>query len=183
LEEKYKFKSQIIIKKLDIKQLEKLKVAEGFTRWVRSTNEKSKKELKHVLFSRLMGGTEVWGAIVNNTLVGFMIVSSWTALPGAKIIDAIEIVKHYRGKGIGSKLLNSFLNEYQDSVIGLLLYPEAGYEDKLIKFYKKHGFEDLEEGIMIRFPSKPEKLMVWVKYIQDLRNLYDRLLKIIRVET
>lgn len=171
-------------KKIDLQQLEKLKVANGFTRWVRTRDKKSERELRQVLRTRLLDRGEVWVAVTNNTIIGFAILTEWTALPGAKIVDAIEVTKNRREIGVGSGLLNYILQENRDVIIGLLLYPEPGYEKRLTDFYRKAGFEDIGvNGVMIRLPLKSEKLEFWIKYLRDLHGLYEKLLKALRVES
>jgi GNAT superfamily N-acetyltransferase len=173
----------ISVRKIDAEQLKNLEIASGFTRWFNTKDDKSKQELKDLLNLRILDGDEVWVALKGKIITGFMIVTDWSALPSAKVIDAIEIAEPYRDRGIGSQLLNAFIKTHQEIVCGLLLYPEKGYEKKLEKFYKSLGFELLSENVMVRFPASPEKFQVLAKYLRDLLDLYNKMLKAIESKT
>lgn len=165
------------IAKIDRRELEKLEIASGFTRWFMTNDEKSKEELKQTLRIRLAGGSEIWAAITNNTIIGFAIITEWTTVPGIKILDAVEVVKQCRNHGVGTKLLNHFFQINPDTVLGLLLYSEPGKEDELKNFYRRLGFKMLSEGVMIRIPASAEKIEMWTRYLTELRDFYDNLLK------
>ncbi len=53
--------------------------------------------------------------------------------------------------------MRRILEEYPDSLIGLLLYLGPGYEEKLERFYRRRGFERLSGGVMVGFRSPSTK--------------------------
>ncbi len=167
----------IEISKIDRRSLETFKIANGFTRWFMTNDQKSKEELRQTLRTRLLGGSEIWAAVHNNILIGFAIITEWTTVPGIKILDAIEIAEQYRNHNIGTEILRSFFRDDPDAVLGLLLYYEPGQEDKLKKFYQRLGFKIISEGVMIRIPASTEKIEMWTRYLTELRDFYDNLLK------
>lgn len=153
-------------------------MARGYSRWLTTNSEDDVKEFKRVFKTRLREGSEVWIAILKGVVVGYLILANWIVLPEAKVIEAFEVARPYRGMGIGSKLLSRVLEEYSDRIVGLLLYPEPGYEDRLREFYRNFGFIDLGGSTMIKFPDKvDEKVLGLLRYLRDLRDLYDLLLK------
>jgi len=59
-------------------------------------------------------------------------------------IHIITIKKEFRGRGYGKKIIEEikdFADKY-DLTIYLSPEPERGYKEKLLKFYKNHGFVD-----------------------------------------
>ncbi len=168
----------ITIKKTDQKELEKLRIADGFTRWVLSPGDKGKNELKEILIERLNEGAEVWIAVKNGEIIGFVIIADWPALPEGKAIEAMEVAKPYRGKGIGYSLLDRILKE-AEAIFVLTPYPEAGYEKALEEFYKGFGFKYLSNNkeFMVRIPENPEKLEKWIKHIDRLIDVYEMLIR------
>jgi|YelNatPaOPRAMG01_1025707.scaffolds.fasta_scaffold04789_11 GNAT superfamily N-acetyltransferase len=168
----------ITIKKTSQKELEDLEVADGFTRWIPSPGDKGRNELKEILIERLNEGAEVWIAVENREIIGFAIVTDWPALPEGKAIEAMEVAKPYRGRGIGYSLLNRILKE-TEAIFVLTPYPEAGYEKALEEFYKRFDFKYLSNNkeFMVRIPENPEKLEKWIKHIDRLIDIYELLIK------
>ena len=123
----------IIIKKLTISDLKSLDITEGFTWSVKSSGEKGKAELKEFLTQKLLDGADVLIALDENKIIGFSIITDWRALPNAKSLDAMEVARPYRGKGIGSMMMQRLMEEW-DTLIALTLLPEHGYEKILDKF-------------------------------------------------
>ncbi|MEM1537981.1 MAG: GNAT family N-acetyltransferase [Candidatus Nezhaarchaeales archaeon] len=169
----------IEIRRLSERDLEKLTFANGYSRWVSASGEKGKVELKELILQRLKDGYEVWAAIDGNEVVGFVIVGTWYLMPGGKTIEAVEVAKPYRGKGIGFNLLNKILKE-DGEIFVLSASPEAGYEKALEEFYKRLEFVPLTEDYMIRFPPDAGKIERWIRYLARLNEIYAALLKELR---
>lgn len=163
--------------------LDRYKIAPGFVKWVSSHDEKGREELKELLKSKMREGMEVWIAVDKEEVVGFTIVSDWPVLPGAKAIEAMEVAKPFRGKGIGSMMLSKVIKEY-DTLIALMPSPEEGYEKELEKFYERFGFRYLTSDYMVRIPDSQEagyKLRKWIHQIDRLLEIYQVLLKEMKV--
>lgn len=159
--------------------IDKLKIATGFNKWIATNDDRGKEELKQLLKSRLDEGMEVWLAVDGDEVVGFAIVGSWPALPGAKTIEAIEVAKQLRGRGIGSTMIRRIMSEHS-APIALTLSPEEGYESGLVKFYEDLGFRRLTEDYMVRIPEATEvgsKLKRWIEVVSELLEIYQVLLK------
>ncbi|MEM2497827.1 MAG: GNAT family N-acetyltransferase [Candidatus Nezhaarchaeales archaeon] len=169
----------IEIRKLHEQDLEKLTFANGYTKWVSESSEKAKVELKELILQKLKDGYEVWAAIDGNEVVGFVIVGTWYLIPGGKTIEAVEVAKPYRGKGIGFNLLSRILKE-EEGMFVLSISPEAGYEKALEELYKKLEFVPLTEDYMVRFPSNTEKIERWIRYLARLNEVYATLLKVLQ---
>ncbi len=170
----------VTVKRATLEDIEKLKVASGFTKWVSTSNDKGKEELKQLLKSRLKDGMDVWLAIDGDEIVGFTIISDWPALPGAKAIEAIEVARSYRGKGVGSMMLSKIIGEL-DTLIALMPSPEEGYEEELKKFYERFGFRYLTEDYMVRIPDDEYKLRRWMEQVDRLLEIYQVLLKEMKI--
>jgi len=173
----------VTVRKATLEDIDKLKISSGFTRWISSHDEKGRAELKQLLRDRLREGLDVWLAVENDEVVGFAIISDWPALPGAKAIEAIEVARPYRGKGVGSALLSSITSEL-DTIIALMPSPEEGYEKELEKFYERFGFKYITEDYMVRIPESPEsgyKLRRWIDQIDRLLEIYQVLLKEMKI--
>lgn len=169
--------ANIEIRKLREQDLEKLTFADGYTRWVSGSGEKAKVELKELILQKLKDGCEVWAAIDGNEILGFVIVGTWYLMPGGKTIEAVEVAKPHRGKGIGFNLLDRILKEEEGSIFALAASPEAGYEAALEEFYKRLEFTPLTEDYMVRFPADTSKMEKWIRYLARLSEVYAALLK------
>jgi L-amino acid N-acyltransferase YncA len=168
-----------LVIKASKEDIDKLKIATGFARWIATHDDKGKEELKQLLKSRLDEGMEVWLAVDGDEVVGFTIVGSWPALPGAKTIEAVEVAKQLRGRGIGSAMIRRIMSEHA-APIALTLSPEEGYESGLEKFYEDLGFRRLTEDYMVRIPEVAEggsKLRKWMEVVGELLEVYQALLK------
>jgi len=168
----------LIIKKLTISDIESLDVTEGFTWSVKSSGEKGKVELKEFLRQKLLDGADVLIALDENKIIGFAIINDWRALPNAKSLDAMEVARPYREKGVGSMIMQRLIEEW-DTLIALTLLPEPGYEKILDKFYQKFGFKSITSDIMVRIPSDG-KLKEWIDYMEDVLKEYSY--KIYRIQ-
>ncbi|MCP8307192.1 MAG: GNAT family N-acetyltransferase [archaeon] len=168
----------MIIKKLTISDIESLDVTEGFTWSVKSSGEKGKVELKEFLRQKLLDGADVLIALDENKIIGFAIINDWRALPNAKSLDAMEVARPYREKGVGSMIMQRLIEEW-DTLIALTLLPEPGYEKILDKFYQKFGFKSITSDIMVRIPSDG-KLKEWIDYMEDVLKEYSY--KIYRIQ-
>lgn len=169
----------ISVKKLNKEDLQQYAIAEGFMRWVSSTGDKGKEELRAMLVDRLRDGNDVWGALDDGILVGFAVVSPWAVLPGGRALDSMEVAAPHRGEGIGTEIVKRLLEE-QDTILGLTPYPEAGYEEDLEQFYERFGFRHVTADVMVRMPSDRERLSRWVRHLERLVDLYDSLLKAVK---
>ncbi|MCP8322290.1 MAG: GNAT family N-acetyltransferase [archaeon] len=170
----------ITIKKLTVSDLEILNIEDGFVRWVESSGEKGKAELRELLRQRIMEGGEVLVAIEENKIVGFAIIIDWRTLPNAKALDAMEVAKPYRGKGIGSMLTQRMIEEWGDVLIALTPSPEPGREKDLDDFYKRFGFKYITEDVMVLIPRGSDRLGKWIVILERLVNVYDSLLREIK---
>lgn len=161
----------------------KYKISSGFVKWVPSHDDRGKEELRELLRSKIREGMEVWLAVDAEEIVGFVIVSDWPVLSGAKAIEAMEVAKPFRGKGIGSLMLSRIIKEY-DTLIALMPSPEEGYERELEKFYERFGFRYLTDDYMVRIPDTPEtehKLRKWIRQVDRLLEIYQVLLKEMKI--
>jgi len=159
--------------------IEKYRIADGFTKWITSHDEKGKEEIKELLKSRVDEDMDVWLAVEGDEVVGFAIVGNWPALPGAKALEAMEVAKPYRGRGVGSALLSKIISEL-DTIIALMPSPEEGYEKELERFYERFGFQYITDDYMVRIPDTPEsgyKLRKWIDHVDRLLEIYQVLLK------
>ncbi|MCP8323638.1 MAG: GNAT family N-acetyltransferase [Candidatus Methylarchaceae archaeon HK02M2] len=175
-------KEKPIIKKLTVKDLQTLDITPGFIRWVESSGEKGKSELRQFLGQRLTEGADILVATQGNKIIGFAIVVDWPTLPNAKALDAMEIAQPYRKKGIGSMLVKKIIEEW-DTLIALIPSPEPGRERDLERFYEKFGFRHIAEDAMVLLPKSDDKLKRWVVYLQRLLYVYDSLLKEMKTVT
>ncbi|MCP8305008.1 MAG: GNAT family N-acetyltransferase [archaeon] len=162
--------------------LQDLDIADGFTRWVESSGDKGKAELRELLRQRLKERADVLVAVEENKIVGFAIIVDWAALPNAKALDAMEIAQPYRGKGIGSMLVQRIIKEW-DTLIALMPSPEPGRERDLERFYKKLGFRQIGDDAMVLIPRSGDKLRRWVVHLERLLYVYDSLLKEMKART
>lgn len=105
-----------------------------------------------------------------NKIIGFSIIADWRALPNAKSLDAMEVARPYRGKGIGSMIMQRLIEEW-DTLTSLTLLPELGYEKILDKFYQKFGFKRITNDIMVRIPNDG-RLKEWIDYMEDVLKEY-----------
>lgn len=165
-----------IIRKLTSEDLGKLDIVEGFSRWISSSGDKGKAELRELLERRLVDGEEVLVAIEDNLLVGFAVVADWKAVPDGRALDSMEVAEPYRGKGIGSELIKAMLAE-RETIVALTPYPESGYEKALESFYQDFGFRFVSEDVMVRIPDSREKLTRWIRHLEKIVSLYDSLIK------
>jgi len=173
----------VTVLKATKEDIDKYRISSGFTKWISSHDEKGKEELRQLLKSRLEEGMEVWLAVDGDEVIGFAIISDWPALPGAKAVEAIEVAKPYRGKGIGSMLLSKITSEL-DTLIALMPSPEEGYEKELEKFYERFGFRYITDDYMVRIPDGPDsgyKLRRWIEQVDRLLEIYQVLLKEMKI--
>jgi len=156
--------------------LQALNIADGFTRWVESSGEKGKAELRELLRQKLTEGADILVVVEENKIVGFAIIVDWRTLPNAKALDAMEIAQPYRGKGIGSLLVQRIIEEW-DTLIALIPTPEPGRERDLERFYERFGFRRIAEDAMVLIPKSGDRLRKWIVYLERLLHVYDSLLK------
>ncbi len=169
----------ISVRKLGKEDLQRCAVAEGFVRWVSSTGERGKEELREMLLGRLRDGNDVWGALDDDTLVGFAVAAAWGALPGGRALDSMEVAAPRRGKGIGTEIVKRLL-EQEDTIMGLTPYPEPGHEEDLEEFYRRFDFRHVTSDVMVRMPPDRERLSRWVRHLERLVDLYDSLLRAVK---
>jgi len=74
------------------------------------------------------------------------------------VIDQLKVNRKYRGRGIGTKLMQKFLEEYGDTLILVCATndEERGsekkvFEEKLYSFYEKLGFKKLNQKSQIMY--------------------------------
>ncbi len=132
-----------------------------------------------MLLERLGDKSEIWGALDDNTLMGFAVVAPWAVLPGGKALDSLEVAASHRGKGIGTEIVKRLIEE-QDTIMGLTPFPEAGREEELDKFYKRFGFTHVTSDVMVRMPADRQRLSRWLRHLERLVDLYDSLLKAVK---
>ena len=94
----------------------------------------------------LKNSLNIWTAWNNDNMVGLARVVG----DGVSIIyiQDILVLKKYQGKGIGSKLLELMLDDYQEVRQIILLTQNS---DKTIKFYKKNGLVEVSEYNCVAF--------------------------------
>lgn len=151
--------------------LQCLDVAEGFRWSIKSFGEEGKVELRGFLRQRLLGGAEILVAVEENKVVGFAVIVDWHALSDAKKLDAMEVARSYRCKGIGSMLMRRILDGW-DTLIALTLLAEAGYEEWLSRFYQRFGFMRMTRDVMVRISGGSDKLKGWIEYMEGVLEGY-----------
>ena len=74
------------------------------------------------------------------------------------VIERLNVIEAYRGRGIGTKLMQKFLKEYGDTLILLCAtndeekgVEEKVFEEKLYSFYEKLGFKKLNKKSQIMY--------------------------------
>ncbi|WP_297282203.1 GNAT family N-acetyltransferase [uncultured Anaerococcus sp.] len=94
----------------------------------------------------LKNSLNIWTAWNKDNMVGLARVVG----DGVSIIyiQDILVLKKYQGKGIGSKLLELMLDDYQEVRQIILLTQNS---DKTIKFYKKNGLVEVSEYNCVAF--------------------------------
>lgn len=132
-----------------------------------------------MLLERLRDKSEIWGALDDNTLMGFAVVAPWAVLPGGKALDSLEVAASHRGKGIGTEIVKRLIEE-QDTIMGLTPFPEAGREEELDEFYKRFGFTHVTPDVMVRMPADRQRLSRWIRHLERLVDLYDSLLRAVK---
>lgn len=65
-------------------------------------------------------------------------------------IDCLLVNPMYQGQGIASTLLNQLLATYK-TILYINVVPD---ETKNVSFYKKHGFQVMEEGTPLQYNKK-----------------------------
>ncbi|MCP8304848.1 MAG: GNAT family N-acetyltransferase [archaeon] len=166
----------IVVKKLTIPNLQSLDVTDGFTWSIKSSSEEGKVKFKELLRQKLSDGAEILLAVEGDEIVGFAVIVDWQALPNTKFLDAMEVAKPYRSKGIGSMIMQRMVEEW-DTLIALTPSSEPGFEEKLRNFYRRFGFKAItsdivEPVIMVRIPSDSDRLKEWVEYIEKALKEY-----------
>ena len=77
-----------------------------------------------------------------HTIIGFIV--GLEAFPGTLKIPMLAVKKEHRKQGIGSALLNNFLEEAIAKNIKCVELEVRRDNKQAIKFYQKHGFEIVE---------------------------------------
>ena len=95
---------------------------------------------------------------MDNKVIGFA--GLWTIVDEGHITN-IAVHPDYRGKGIGSKLVKSLIDNSKDWYINDLTL-EVRYSNKIAQnLYKKYGF--IEEGIRKNYyaDNKEDAVIMW----------------------
>ncbi|WP_157588441.1 GNAT family N-acetyltransferase [Spirosoma arboris] len=81
-----------------------------------------------------------WGSFDQECLVGVMIVEK-RAWNNSFWIDYIEVVKSYQGRGIGSQLLATLIEEAKQEQVRVITLETQNTNGDAIDFYQRNGFE------------------------------------------
>ena len=76
-------------------------------------------------------------------------------------ISEIKVQKRFRGKGIGTQLLNEIIKDADNKYTDVSIFPDTSkgsvYKERLIKYYSKFGFIikeiDVDVDEMVRPPK------------------------------
>ena len=91
----------------------------------------------------------VFVAYLNNKIVGYLAGGidnggSYRILPKFAELDYMFVLSKYRGKGIGTKLYQTFLDWCKAKNVGKLRVIASAQNWRSINFYKKNGFFDYD---------------------------------------
>ncbi len=155
----------------------RLDVSSGFRSWIQTKNVQGQIELRRKLNSKIREGKEVWASVINGcTLVGYAVVGDAEGLPGAKVIETIEVSTAHRRAGIGSAVLSQIIEAHRDTIVILDPSPEQGFERKLPSLYRKFGFRHIGE-LMFRIPSNVESTRSWIPILTKAIKTYDTMVR------
>ena len=92
------------------------------------------------LFNDWLENPVVFGAFEEDSLLGF-VEGSYESWNNRYRISNIFVYDAYRGKGIGSKLMDHIISFAQKSSARMVVLETQSCNEQAIAFYKKHGFE------------------------------------------
>jgi len=69
-------------------------------------------------------------------------------------LDNMFVLKEFRGKGIGTKLISSFLDWCKHSKYDRVCVSASAQNTNAIKFYRKFGFKDYVTTLELDFNSQ-----------------------------
>lgn len=85
------------------------------------------------------------------------ILDCWKNTDGYYIVTRINVPKEFRGCGSGTKLLKMFLDDADKEGVDIVLWvleSDGLSSDELTKWYKRHGFVDFRDQLLIRRPNQ-----------------------------
>jgi diamine N-acetyltransferase len=88
-------------------------------------------------------------AYINNEVVGYLVgglseKSFCRILPMLAELENMYVLEHIRNKGIGSQLLNAFIDWCKSKEVKRIRVVASSMNTRAIKFYKKNGLEEYE---------------------------------------
>jgi len=87
-------------------------------------------------------GNDIYVAVVNNEIVGFVMVKIDPGIKNQLWINELWILKEYQGQGIGKKLMNKIETIYKKK--GIKIFKLVAHTEKggAIVFYKKLNYKE-----------------------------------------
>ena len=114
-------------------------------------SEEGKKYFSEIIKKEFSAVAEADGKTVGYILGGKSGTETWRTVKRIAELYNMLVLKEYRGKGIGTKLANLFLDWCRQNNFERIRVVSSAQNKKGIKFYKKCGFNDydviLEAGL------------------------------------
>ena len=133
-------------KKENFKEIAKI-YAEAFSEPPYGESWTNTKALKQI--NRFSKYCYIWEILYEKILVGFIVINPNFWFPGKFcFVEDIAIKKEFRGKGIGTKVLNNILGIYKKRGFKKLIMI-TNIKSRAYKLYKKIGILPSKEDILI----------------------------------
>ena len=86
-------------------------------------------------------------SVFKNKIIGYLLgsiqdIESYRKISKIAEIENMLVLDEFRGKNIGSKLINEFMKWCNNKKVTRLKVVASAMNNKAINFYKKHGFKD-----------------------------------------
>jgi phosphinothricin acetyltransferase len=101
----------------------------------------------------------IWVAVLDGKVVGWISLSKWSERPAYNDTGetSFYVKSEYRGKGIGTTLIQTMINEAQQLKYHTIIARIAGESDVSLHVHAKFGFVQI--GILIEVKRKFGKLL------------------------
>ena len=117
-------------------------------------------------FRRVLRGEngQAWLAIIDNQPVGYLAAVLTDEIPSSRklkkraILDNMFVLKSFRNRGAGSRLVQEFIHWAQQQGADNLRVTAFSGNKKALDFYRQNGFQDYNQTLEINFPSRKKEL-------------------------